>query len=55
MSRIEKTDTEILDFLSDVNQSVANVMLPAWAVEDNIGSLRDAIIDVMIWHESGQN
>ena len=46
------TDTEILDFLADPAQSVANVTLPRHIVERNIHSLRDAIIDAMIEHRS---
>ena len=41
------TDTEILDFLADPAQSVANVTLPRHIVERNVHSLRAAIAAAM--------
>jgi hypothetical protein len=44
------TDTELVDFLADPAQSIANVTLPSHIVERNVHSLRDAIADAMKEH-----
>ena len=44
------TDTELMDFLADPAQSVANVTLPRHIVERNVHSLRDAIAQAMAEH-----
>ena len=41
------TDTELLDFLADPSQDIANVQLPRHIVERNVHSLRDAIADAL--------
>jgi hypothetical protein len=49
------TDTELMDFLADPAQSVANVELPRHIVERNIHSLRDAIADAMAEHDAARS
>lgn len=44
------TDTELMDFLADPAQSVANVELPRHIVERNVHGLRDAIAQAMAEH-----
>ena len=44
------TDTELMDFLADPKQSIANVTLPGHIVLRNVHSLRDAIADAMNEH-----
>ena len=46
------TDTELLDFLADPAQGIANVTMPRHIVERNVHSLRDAITDAMNEWES---
>lgn len=46
-SRATSADTEMMDFLADPAQSVANVTLPRHIVERNVHSLRDAIAEAM--------
>jgi Lar family restriction alleviation protein len=49
-------DTQLMDFLANPAQSVANVTLPRHIAERNIHSLRDAIADAMAeWEESKQS
>ena len=36
-------DTKRLDWLADADNSIGNVLLPTACVENNIGSLREAI------------
>lgn len=44
------TDTELLDFLADKNQNIANVQLPRECIYRHLDSLRDAIWDAMRLH-----
>lgn len=47
------TDTELIDFLADPRQNIANVALPEDIVHANIHSLRDAIEEAARrWRES---
>lgn len=48
------TDTELMDFLADQAQSVANVTLPRHIVERNVHSLRDAIAEAMAEWKASQ-
>jgi hypothetical protein len=43
-------DTQLLDFLADPAQHVAQVLLPTDIVERNAHSLRDAIREAMAMH-----
>jgi hypothetical protein len=43
-------DTELLDFLADPGQNIAQVLLPTDIVERNAHSLRDAIREAMAMH-----
>jgi hypothetical protein len=43
-------DTQLLDFLADPAQNIAQVLLPADIVERNVHSLRDAIREAMRLH-----
>lgn len=49
------TDTEMMDFLADPRQSIANVTLPRHIVERNVHSLRDAIADTMAKWQADQD
>ena len=42
-----RKDAELLDWLADLSNPDGQVMLPGWAVEQNLGSMRDAIRSVM--------
>ena len=42
-----KKDKARLDWLADVNNQIGTVMLPTAVVENNVGSLRDAIDTAM--------
>ena len=42
-----REDADLLDFLADRDQHIANVTLPTWAVVQNLASLRAAIRAVM--------
>lgn len=47
------TDTELIDFLEDRRQNIANVTLPEDIVHANIHSLRDALKEAARrWRES---
>jgi hypothetical protein len=47
------TDTELIDFLADPRQNIANVTLPEDIVRANIHSLRDALKEAARrWRES---
>jgi hypothetical protein len=46
-------DTELIDFLADPRQNIANVTLPEDIVHANIHSLRDALKEAARrWRES---
>ena len=49
------TDSELLDFLADPSQDIANVELPRHIVERNVHSLRDAIADTMAEWKASQS
>lgn len=49
------TDTELMDFLADPAQSVANVTLPRHIVERNVHSLRDAIAQAKVEWELSES
>ena len=47
------TDTELIDFLADPRQNIANVLLPDDIVHDNTHSLRDPLKEAARrWRES---
>ena len=47
-----RRDRELIDFLADQSQRIANVTLPRDIVEQNVHSLRDALGTAMARHQN---
>ena len=51
---MSKTDAELLDFLADPSQNIANVVLPIECLLRHPESLREAIAEAMRLHTTEQ-